>query len=90
MNKSDLVNELAAKLNIPQYQSRHFLDTFQEVLTEMLKRDPIILQGFGTFEPWEQKERPGRNPRTGLPCVIAPRTSVKFKPGKFLLKALNS
>lgn len=90
MNKADLVNELAAKLNIPQYQSRLFLNAFQEVLTEILKRGPIALQGFGTFEPWNQKERQGRNPRTGVTCMIAPRKSVKFKPGKFLLRDLNS
>ena len=90
MNKADLVNELAVKLNIPQYQSRQFLNAFQEELTETLKRSPIILQGFGTFEPWNQKERQGRNPRTGVPCMIAPRKSVKFKPGKFLLRDLNS
>ena len=34
-------------------------------------------------------KRSGRNPRTGVPCVIEARTSVKFKPGKFLLEALN-
>lgn len=91
MNKTDLVNELAAKLNVPQYQSRQFVTAFQEVLAETLKRDkPIALQGFGSFEPWSQSERPGRNPRTGNPCMIASRTSVKFKPGKFLLEALNS
>lgn len=91
MNKAELVNSLAVKLNISQCQSREFVDAFQEVLAETLKRDvPISLQGFGAFEPWAQKERLGRNPRTGVPCRIAPRTSVKFKPGKFLLDTLNS
>lgn len=42
MNKAELVNELAAKMNIPQYQSRQFLNAFQEVLTETLKRSPIV------------------------------------------------
>lgn len=46
MNKAELVNELAAKMNIPQYQSRRFLNAFQEVLTETLKRGPIALQRF--------------------------------------------
>ena len=89
MNKTDLVNELATKMRIPQYQSRQFVNAFQEVLAETLKQDAIVLQGFGSFEPWKQSMRQGRNPRTGVPCVINARTSVKFKPGKFLLKALN-
>lgn len=90
MNKTDLVNDLAEKLGIPQYQSRKFLNAFQEVLTEKLVQDEIVLQGFGTFRAWEQTKRLGRNPRTGVPCEIKARTSVKFKPGKFLLAALNS
>lgn len=91
MNKAELVNELAAKMHITQGQSRQFLNIFQEVLTEAMKKDsPVMLQGFGTFAPWAQKERSGRNPRTGISCAIPARTSVKFKPGKFLLKELNT
>lgn len=90
MNKTDLVNELSMKMSIPQYQSRKFLNTFQEILTEKLGQDEITLQGFGTFRAWEQAERSGRNPRTGIPCTIQARTSVKFKPGKLLLEALNA
>ena len=91
MNKADLVNKLAIKMHITQTQSREFLNTFQDVLTEAIKQDnPVMLQGFGTFAPWVQKERSGRNPRTGISCAIPARTSVKFKPGKFLLKELNT
>ena len=91
MNKADLVNLPATKMHITQCQSREFLNTFQEVLTEAMKKDsPVMLQGFGTFAPWVQKERSGRNPRTGISCAIPARTSVKFKPGKFLLKELNT
>lgn len=91
MNKADLVNKLAIKMHITQIQSREFLNTFQNVLTEAIKQDnPVMLQGFGSFTPWVQKEREGRNPKTGISCVIPPRTSVKFKPGKFLLRDLNA
>ena len=31
----------------------------------------------------------GRNPKTGVPVTIKARKSVKFKPGKQLLEALN-
>lgn len=90
MNKTELVNELAVKMNIPQYQSGKFVNAFLEVMGETLKQDTsIALQGFGTFQLWAQTERIGRNPRTGTTCMIAPRTSVKFKPGKYLLEALN-
>lgn len=90
MNKADLVNELAVKMQITQGQSKKFLHIFEEVLTEAFKQDDsIMLQGFGTFSPWNQTEREGRNPRTGVSCIIPSRKSVKFKPGKFLLEELN-
>lgn len=89
MNKADLVNELAEKMGISQKQSRKFINIFQAILTERVKEDEIILQGFGTFKAWEQAERTGRNPRTGISCKIPARRSVKFKPGKFLLRDLN-
>lgn len=90
MNRTDVIIELAAKLGVASCQSRRFLDALEEVLTEALEEDKAIqFQGFGTFVPWKQTERPGRNPHNGVPCLIAPRVSVKFKPGKFLLNTLN-
>lgn len=89
MNKSDLVNELSMKMGVPHCQSREFLNAFQAILSEKLKNEEIVLQGFGTLAPWAQAERMGRNPRTGEMVMIRPRTSVKFKPGKFLLETLN-
>ncbi|WP_304252409.1 HU family DNA-binding protein [Parabacteroides gordonii] len=91
MNKTELINALASKVNINRSQSRQYLDMFLEVLEETLKEEePVVIQGFGTFEPWKQAERPGRNPRTGVPCKIPARISVKFKAGKYLLETLNS
>ena len=90
MNKADLVNELAVQMHVTQEQSRKFVNTFQVVLTEAIKQNTsVVLQGFGSFMPWKQNEREGRNPRTGVSYMIPARTSVKFKPGKFLLEELN-
>lgn len=90
MNKTDLVNVLSEKTGISQCQSRFYLNILLGIMEETLKEESIMLQGFGTFERWEQKERPGRNPRTGVSCQIPARTSVKFKAGKYLLEALNT
>ena len=90
MNKSDLMCEIAEKMSISQKESLRFINIFEEVMaSELLKDGSIMLQGFGTFSSWKQTERLGRNPRTGISVLIKPRTSVKFKPGKDLLKLLN-
>lgn len=90
MNKNNLINILAAKLNITRTASKQYLEAFEETLGEALEEgEPVALQGFGTLSPWQQTGRPGRNPKTGVACMIAPRRSVKFKPGKGLLEKLN-
>ncbi|SEG27617.1 HU family DNA-binding protein [Parabacteroides chinchillae] len=91
MNKTELTKQIAETLNIPHTESIRYFNALQEVLTSELEREgTIILQGFGTFTPWRQNERPGRNPQNGTPCVIRRRLSVKFKPGKYLLEAMNA
>lgn len=90
MNKTELVNVFSKRADVPQYQARLYLNVLLGIMEDTLKEEPIMLQGFGTFERWEQTERPGRNPRTGIECRIPARTSVKFKAGKYLLEALNT
>ena len=82
MNKHDLVVSLSERLSLTQSQSVEIVNAWEGVLTD-------ALHGFGTFFAWSQTERTGRNPRTGETCRIEARVSVKFKPGKFLLAALN-
>ncbi|MCL3851100.1 MULTISPECIES: HU family DNA-binding protein [Parabacteroides] len=78
-------------MRINRSESGRFLNSFLEVLEDTLKaEEPVGLQGFGKFELWKQTERLGRNPRTGVPCIIPARTSVRFKAGKYLLEALNA
>ncbi|MFV0580726.1 MAG: HU family DNA-binding protein [Parabacteroides gordonii] len=90
MNKAEFRNKLASRLELPQYVSNNIIDACLDIIAQSLQEgDPITLQGFGSFTPWLQTERLGRNPRTGKDCMIAPRTSVKFKPGKYLLQKLN-
>lgn len=90
MNKNDLIQELASRLSVPQKDCRQYLDTLLDIVSDDLSGgNNLILQGFGTFSHWEQTARIGRNPRTGTPCPILARRSVKFKPGKFLLEKMN-
>lgn len=86
-----MVNSLAARLSLPKKECYRFLEAWQTLMAERLaESESLILQGFGTFHPWAQTEREGRNPRTGESYMIAPRYSVKFKPGKKLLQILNN
>ena len=90
MNKQELTVRISEKMDIPQLEALRFIHAMLETVSEELGRDgTLLLQGFGTFTPWKQVARVGRNPKTGVSCLIPPRTSVKFKPGKHLLDKLN-
>jgi len=90
MNKAELTKSLAVRMNVTHVQAQNFLDTFHDILgEEIIKGKNVSLLGFGVFMPWKQTERVGRNPRTGVECMIVPRLSVKFKPATGFLDTLN-
>lgn len=90
MNKIELAKEIAGRMSLPVTMSIKFIDTICDVLGETIgKNESVLLQNFGHFQPWQQSERSGRNPRTGVVCPIRKRMSVKFKPGKGFLTKLN-
>lgn len=91
MNKAELINKLSDRLSVPQNTCRYYLNTLLEIMGDNLEtEDYLTLQGFGTFNIWKQTKRAGRNPRTGQTVMIQPRNSIKFKPGKALLKKINT
>lgn len=90
MNKVDFARRLATRLQISNYESIDYLNAvIKELETVLSEGEPISFQQFGTFAPWYQPARPGRNPQNGDPHLIPARTSVKFKAGKGLLKKMN-
>lgn len=90
MNKAELIVAISEKMSITQCEARRFINVFEETVTDELQQEgTLLLQGFGCFQPWPQTARQGRNPRTGEECLIHPRVSVKFRPGKLLLSRLN-
>lgn len=90
MNKSKLIEQIATDTGMTKTDVKVVINSFIDNATIALQEgDPVVFQGFGTFLPWQQTERPARNPQTGEPVMIKPRTSVKFRAGTDLLKALN-
>lgn len=90
MNKSELIDAIAASADIPKAQAGRALDAVIEAVTEALKKDDqVALVGFGTFSVKERAARSGRNPQTGKPIDIPAAKIPTFKPGKALKDACN-
>ncbi|MFN3586129.1 MAG: HU family DNA-binding protein [Moraxellaceae bacterium] len=90
MNKSELIDAIAASADITKADAGRALDAAVEAITQALKAgDQVTLVGFGTFLVKERAERTGRNPQTGKEIKIAASRAPSFKPGKGLKDALN-
>jgi DNA-binding protein HU-beta len=90
MNKSELVDSLAAAAGLTKADAGRALDAFVKSVTRALKKgDTVSLVGFGTFSVRKRAARTGRNPRTGQAIRIAASKNPAFKAGKALKDAVN-
>jgi DNA-binding protein HU-beta len=93
MNKSDLVDALAAATDMSKADAGQAVDALfgaGGVIAGALKRgDKVQVTGFGTFEAKHRKARTGRNPRTGETIQIAASKAPSFKAGKALKDAIQ-
>ncbi|HEX6747870.1 MAG TPA: HU family DNA-binding protein [Longimicrobium sp.] len=95
MNKSELVQALAARSGLNKGQAARVVDALfdvEEGLISQALRDgnKVQITGFGSFETKHRAARTGRNPRTGKEISIAASTSPAFRGGKGLKDALST
>ena len=91
MNKSELIDAIAASADIPKAAAGRALDAMVDSITEALKAgDQVALVGFGTFSVSKRAARTGRNPQTGKEIKIAAKKVAKFKAGKDLSATVAS
>jgi len=90
MNKSELIDAIAAESKLSKKDTETFVKTFTDVVSKALKKgDDVALVGFGTFEVSKRAARTGRNPKTGETIKIAAAKTPKFKAGKALKDLVN-
>ncbi|HEY5777052.1 MAG TPA: HU family DNA-binding protein [Xanthomonadales bacterium] len=90
MNKSDLIDAIAADSGLSKADAGRALDGFTAAVTKALKGGgSVSLVGFGTFAVKRRDARSGRNPRTGETIKIKASNNPSFKAGKALKDAVN-
>ena len=89
MNKTQLIEAIAASAQLTKTEAARALDGFTDAVTNSLKAgDSVALIGFGTFSVKERAARKGRNPKTGEEITIAASKVPDFKAGKGLKDAI--
>jgi DNA-binding protein HU-beta len=90
MNKTDLVNNIAAKSGLTKKDVETVLNGFLGEVTDALsKGEKVQLIGFGTFETRNRSGRVGRNPQTGKTINIPATKIPAFKAGNKLKEAVK-
>lgn len=91
MNRSEIVDELAAKFgNLTKSDTELAVNTIFETLTDALVAGRRIeIRGFGSFSMTQRQARLRRDPRNGNSVTVPERRVVHFKPGKALRESVD-
>lgn len=90
MNKSELIDAMAADAGISKASAKKALDSMLGNVSGALKKgDRVALVGFGSWSVKRRAARDGRNPQTGATIKIAAKNVIKFKAGSDLSGAVN-
>jgi len=90
MNKTELIDAMAADAGITKAAAKKALESFLGNVEKSLKKgNRVSLVGFGSWSVSKRSAREGRNPQTGQTIKIAAKNVVKFKAGAELSNAVN-
>ncbi|MXP66373.1 DNA-binding protein HU-beta [Pantoea sp. Nvir] len=91
MNKSQLIDKIAADADISKAAAGRVLEAFTSSVSDALKGgEEVVLVGFGTFSVRKRAARTGRNPQTGKEITIAASKVPGFRAGKALKDSVNA
>ena len=90
MNKTELIDQIAAGAGLTKVDAKKALDAAVEAVKKaLIKGDKVQLIGFGTFAVTKKPAREGINPSTKQKIKIAAKKVAKFKAGAKLADAVN-
>ncbi|WP_224483230.1 HU family DNA-binding protein [Robertkochia aurantiaca] len=90
MNKTELIDAMAADAGITKAAAKKALESFLGNVEDTLKKGGrVSLVGFGSWSVSKRSAREGRNPQTGKTIQIPAKNVVKFKAGAELSDAVN-
>lgn len=90
MNKTQLIDALAARYEGNRKHAAHALDSVLDTITrEVTKGEKVAITGFGSFEKAVRNARWVRNPQTGERMKSKKKSVPKFSAGKELKDVIS-
>lgn len=90
MNKTELIEAVAAAHDLPKSVTRVVIDAaFEKIAETLVSGEEVRVPDFGIFRANYQPEHPGINPKT-LERITAPASRrLSFKPSKVLKEKVS-
>ena len=90
MNKTELINAVADKTELPKKDAEAAITAAVEAITgALIEGEKVQLVGFGSFEVKKRAARIGRNPKTKESIEIPASVVPVFKAGKALKDSVS-
>jgi integration host factor subunit alpha len=90
VTRVDLYEAVYQKAGLSRSGSLALVELLLKEITDTLaKGETVKLSSFGSFLVRKKKQRPGRNPKTGVEVPISPRRVVVFKASAILKQQIN-
>ncbi len=93
MNKPELVNAVAKRLDVTKARANEITELFFApggiIASELRRGGKVAISGFGNFETRRRAARQGRDPRSGKAINIKASTIPAFRAGKALKDLVN-
>jgi DNA-binding protein HU-beta len=90
VNKTELIDALAARYEGNRKQAAHALESVLDTITrEVAKGEKVAITGFGSFEKAVRNARWVRNPQTGERIKSKKKSVPKFSAGKELKDVIS-
>jgi DNA-binding protein HU-beta len=90
MNKSELVEAIAADSGLTKADAGRAVESYVNVVNKTLKKgEEIAITGFGKFSVVKRAARTGVNPRTGEKVKIKASKAPKFTAGASLKNSVS-
>lgn len=82
MNKTEMIEEIASRINLTKADAARAVNAVLDTIVETVaKGDDVTLPGFGSFKSVQRAAREGKNPKTGEKLQIAATIAPKFSAG---------
>jgi len=88
MKKTEVIERLADKLELPKKEVARFVDELSNLIIEVLKTGDDVVLDIGKFVKKVRAAREGINPATGAKVKIPAKTVPAFRPNKKFKEAL--